>query len=68
MISDDTADDSEDTEISGEIGGATVVPYWRQVSVSYLNVMALALPLLMKRGKVVVSPRSARDSSQRCQY
>ena len=67
MISDDTADESENTEISGEIGGATAVPDWRQVLVSYLNLMALVVPLLMKRGSRG-SPRSARDSSQRCQY
>ena len=38
MISDDTADDSEDTEISGERGGAgaTVVPARLVSSVSQL--------------------------------
>ena len=50
MISDDTADDSENTEISGEIEGETAVPDWRQVLVSYLNLMALVLSLSIKRG------------------
>ena len=70
MISHDTADDSEDTEISGERGGAgaTVVPARLVSSVSQLiECDGIRLPLLMKRGSRG-SPRSARDSSKRCQY
>ena len=54
VISDDTADDSENTDISGERGGAgaTVVPARLVSSVSQLleSDGILMLSLLMKRG------------------
>ena len=69
MISDDTANDSEDTEISGERGGAgaTVVPARLVSSVSQLiecDGISVAIVDEKRQG----STRSARDSSQRCEY
>ena len=67
MISDDTADDN--TEISGERGGAgaTVVPARLVSSVSQL-LESDGISVVFVDEKRLGSIRSARDSSQRCEY